>query len=481
MKPPASASKLTRVSTSYSTVASPSGMPISPVTLYQNWSHSELTLSPSSTRNRKSVSDTKLSSYLNHIRRMSITRDIKRPLTSKAQAELSHLDFLPDWLRKRKDFQEEYLKCPSFDLIDKAATCEKPAFIRNRFEKEALLAWVRKIPDLGWMSNQRLREICDRLQTVSFKQGETLMNKGDAPDHILLLLEGIVGVYLEESVCITEVKPPNTIGEAALKGHAERTATVLAHTPAKALRLRSDDYETIVFKEKAQERRDTTRFLASIRFFNSWKTIKLDRISSRIMVKSYQAGQSVFHQGDASANVFIVKSGLVDLEVFVEIEAENKWPVGKKSWEVKKTKTIYRRTVRTCKAGDLFGEKEVIKQCERTMQASCKEDTVIYIIERDLLMDVFQDRDLNDLISLNEEEPEKDYLKNLVASDHSKQDMTKKSLLDAFGVNPLPAGRKTFQEFRLGKRYTMAKQVIQRHRMQLKAQTVKKSTFFPKQ
>lgn len=404
---------------------------------------------------------------------MSCLNDVSRPTTSKAQVGTDALDFLPDWLKRRKDFQEEYLKCPSFDLVDKALTCEKQPALRNKFEKEALIDWVRKIPDIGWMSNIRLREICDSLYTVNFKEGEILMNKGDNPDHVLLLLEGVVGVYIEEGVCITEVKPPNTMGEAALKGHAERTATVMAHTAVKALRLMTNDYQNIVFKEKAQERRETTRYLASIPFFKEWKTIKLDRLSSKIMVKSYQAGQYVYHQGDSSANMFIVKSGCVDLEVFVEIENQNRWPTGSRNWDVKKTKTLYKRTIRSCRSGDLFGEKEVIKQCVRSMRAGCIEDTVVYIIEHEVLFDVFQERDLNELMSLNEEEPEMEYLKNLVASDQKKQRLTKKSILDAFGVTPLPYGRPITQEIRLGKRYSFASSVIEKHRKQLKAQTVK--------
>jgi CRP-like cAMP-binding protein len=421
------------------------------------------------------MSDTKLARYLMDVRKVSVLQQVKRPTVKSPGYSEESLSFLPEWLKMRKEFLDEYLNCPSFDLIDKAATCEKPADLRNKFEKEALIDWVRRLPDLSWMSSKRIREICDKLTTVKYRQGEVLMIKGDSPDFVVLLLEGVVGVYIEPNEWMAEVKTPNVIGEAALKGHKERTATLVAHTPVVGLRLRSSDYQNVVFKEKTSERREKTRFLASIPYFSSWKTVKIDRLSSKIMVKSFQAGQTVYHQNDSSVNVLVIKSGHVDLEAFVEIEAENRWPTGKKSWDIRVTRTVYKRTVRSCRTGDIFGEKEVIKACRRSMRAVCREDTVLYIIERDLLYDVLQDRDLKQLLALNGDEPEMENLKSVIESDHSRQAKTKKSILDAFGVNPLPCGRPTTSEIKHSKRYLMASTVIQRHRRTLSGQRVKSS------
>lgn len=414
-------------------------------------------------------------SFLNSVKQITTAHPESRSPKKSSSIVDKEIGFLPDWLKKRKDFQDEYLSCPSFDLIDKGSICEKLATNRNRFEKEALLDWVKKLPDLSWMSEKRMREICDKLNTVKYVQGEVLMKKGDEPDYVLFLLEGVLGVYIDEGNWLTEVKPPNIIGEAALKGHKERTATIIAHTNAKGLCLRSADYQTIVYKEKAQERRETTSFLASIPFFSGWKTIKIDRLSSKIMIKSFQAGQNVYHQNDTAINVFIVRSGHVDLEAFVEIETENRWPSGKRSWEVKMTKTIYKRTIRSCLSGTLFGEKEIVKNCQRSMRAVCREDTVLYIVEKDLLFDVFHERELKLLLELNEDEPEDENLRTLVSTDHLRKLKTKQSILDAFGVTPLPYGRPTLEELLQSKRYSMASDIIVRHRKSMSSQRVKSS------
>jgi CRP-like cAMP-binding protein len=397
----------------------------------------------------------------------------RRLVTSQSIPQLQNIDFLPDWLKRRRDFQEEYLKCPSFESIDKASICEKPLKHRNRFEKEALLLWMRSIPSLDWISSFRLRQIGEKLQTVYFKEGETLMHRGDPPDFILLLVEGVAGVYNEEGISFIELKPPNCLGEVSLKRKTERTATIIAHSAVKALRLPSHDFDTLLYRDQADECRENTKFLQTAPFFSSWANIKLDRLSSKAIVNSYQAGQSIYSQGNAAVNVYVVKSGVVELQVLVDIESDNKWPTGLNSWEVKQTTTTYKRTVRTCKAGDLFGEKEVIKNCRRSMQAVCREPTVLFIIENDKLYDVFQDRDLHKLIELNDEEPEITYLKNLVTEDHKKKLRTRKSILDAFGVNPLPHGRPTAQELKTTKISSIASTAIKRYKRQLKAQTVR--------
>jgi CRP-like cAMP-binding protein len=396
-------------------------------------------------------------------------------LASQSVPQLENLKFLPDWLKHRRDFQEEYLKCPSFESLDKASICEKPSLKRNKFEKEALLLWVRSIPSLGWISSLRLRQVCEKLQTEYYKKGETLMKKGDPPDFILLLVEGVAGVYIEEGISIVEIKPPNCLGEASIIRKTERTATIIAHSAVKTLRLPGHEFESLLYREKADERRENTKFLQTTPFFSSWASIKLDRLSSKAIVKSYQAGQTIYSQDNAAVNVFVVKSGQVDLQVLVDIESDNKWPTGRNSWEVKQITTTYKRTLRTCNAGDLFGEKEVVKKCRRSMQAVCRQPTVLFIIENEHLFEVFQDRDLNKLIQLNDEEPEISYLKNLVTEDHKKKLCTRKSILDAFGVNPLPYGRSTTHELKTSKISSIASAAIKRYKKQLRVQTVKSS------
>mmetsp|Transcript_789 Transcript_789/g.1548 ORF Transcript_789/g.1548 Transcript_789/m.1548 type:complete len:443 (-) Transcript_789:2000-3328(-) len=371
-----------------------------------------------------------------------LSQDKKKKLSKRSY--LKSTNVLPDWLKARKEFTDGYMHFDSNDLIDKACTCERPAKLRNRYEKKILLEWVSSIPDLCWVSRSRLVEMCDRLMTVYFSKGEWLMSMGDEGDCMFLLLEGIVGVYLESMILAAIVKPNNAIGEASLRVSGNRTATVIAHTDVVALMLKKIDYESIVLREMLQERRDTCEVLKKTKFFSEMPHSKLERLASKVFVKVFEAGHQIYSIGDPSLCIYIIKSGSVRLEAQVKLEQIRKWPSGVRTWQQHKSFQTFSSLIRVCRAGDVFGEKELLGKRERNHSARTNELSVIILINKDTFAENFIQSELQTLALLNEDKPDTPHIVQAVTHKVMRHRQLKKSLLDGLNYNPCPIGRDSF-------------------------------------
>lgn len=62
---------------------------------------------------------------------------------------------------------------------------------------------------------------------------------------LYILFEGIVEVYVDDKY-ISDLGEKELIGECAMTGQYNRTATTIAKTPIKCIELREDDYRVTV-------------------------------------------------------------------------------------------------------------------------------------------------------------------------------------------------------------------------------------------
>lgn len=348
---------------------------------------------------------------------------------------------LPEWLRNRREFTEGYMHFNSTELIDMASTCERSSNLRTKYEKKVLLDWVTKIPDLCWVSQYRLKEMCDRLLSVRFCKGDCLMAKGTEGDCMYLLLDGIVGVYLDDMILAATVKPNNAIGENSLRTSGIRTATLIAHTDVVALKLKKIDYENIVLREMLQERRDTYKVLKGAGFFSQLPHDKLMWLSSKVFVKVFEAGTQIYGIGDPAMCMYIVKLGCVKLEAHVKIERVLKWPSGTRTWELKKSFKYHKSVMKTCGAGEVFGEKELLRNKERNHSAETTEQTVMIVINKENLGENLTLAEQHSLGEFNEEKPDTPHIVQTITSKFKLAKMKERSLMDGLNYNPCPVGR----------------------------------------
>jgi CRP-like cAMP-binding protein len=343
-----------------------------------------------------------------------------------------------------------------------AEICEKPGDMRSRYERKAVKEFISKVPDLSWSSPRVMEEICNNLTTSHFEAGKALMVKGEAPDCMYVIVEGSAGIYVDNDRLLYQVNKGNAVGELSLKLKSHRTATVRALEYVKALRLSAKDYDYLMLKSALAQSIEISKVLRLSPFFKAWPQGKLEVLASKVLVQTFNAGQVIYKAGDSAVNMFVLKSGSVTLEVLVELEKRNRWPTTQRSWEVCLTRRQYRKTLKVVHDLEIFGEKDLLKSQPRRTQATATKPSVVYVLDRSVVYDVFLEADLVDLDLVNIEIPSTSTLQSIVTDSTLKEATHRRALLDAYGVNLTPRGRDTLEPIRLKKIQTIARGVRRR-------------------
>ena len=64
--------------------------------------------------------------------------------------------------------------------------------------------------------------------------------------------------------------------------------------------------------------------------------------------------------------MYILKSGKLSVETFIEISSQNVYPIGKNEWEKREVKKQILYKVRTILPGEMFGHEELIREEDMT-------------------------------------------------------------------------------------------------------------------
>lgn len=91
------------------------------------------------------------------------------------------------------------------------------------------------------------------------KEGNTLVEQGDAGEEMFLVLDGVLGVEVDGEP-LADLGPGSVIGERAILEEGRRTSTLRARTPCKVAVARSVDIEPSVLEELREgHRREDSR------------------------------------------------------------------------------------------------------------------------------------------------------------------------------------------------------------------------------
>lgn len=117
---------------------------------------------------------------------------------------------------------------------------------RTRYED-----FLKRVPILGSMEAYELYSMCDALQTVTFKKGETIVKQGDVGDQFFIVEEGecqVDKVYAPDTPPqeVMQCKSGDYFGELALLNNEPRAATVVASTDCKLLTLSRKTFKMLL-------------------------------------------------------------------------------------------------------------------------------------------------------------------------------------------------------------------------------------------
>jgi len=108
---------------------------------------------------------------------------------------------------------------------------------------------------------------------------------------------------------------------------------------------------------------DTLAFLREVRLFTAFEDAELAALGSRLRERTLRKGQTLFREGDAGADMFIVRRGtmLVSKEVTGRVE----------------------QVLVRVEAGDFFGEMSLLDRSPRSASVQAETDATLLVLDRD--------------------------------------------------------------------------------------------------
>lgn len=381
--------------------------------------------------------------------RMSPSRALKSALgkystaiaqEKKDKTETSELSsVIPDWVLQRDGFLSTYSQLISGTGVDIFEVCSHPPSERKEGAVLCLLNWASQLPFFSTIPRSSLREVCAKLRSVLVLAGQTVMQQGDAGDCMYVVCKGKLGVYVGGNR-VAELGEGKVVGESALISRTSRTASVKAAVDSHLLKLTKEDHDSVVLGAKKREKAGNVLFLKTIRFFEPWQLVKLQRLSNALISTHFQAGQVVYERNSKSTTLYILQSGQVEVQAVISLHQSNRWPIGTHSWELTKLSKRLIVRLRLCQAGDFFGDLELVKGTLRTTRAVALQEAQCLAINTDEFNTIFTRKEAEALLQYTHLElPDDDTLATQFTESVKKDRRIvlltqKKALVDALDI-----------------------------------------------
>jgi signal transduction histidine kinase len=108
---------------------------------------------------------------------------------------------------------------------------------------------LRKSPLFQGLSDNELQQLVDMAEPVSLREGEILIQQGDAGDAAYVVIEGEFEIQKRTGQSLIKIDVRNrgdVVGEMALLSSAPRNATVIAKTDCEVLRIPPEAFEKLL-------------------------------------------------------------------------------------------------------------------------------------------------------------------------------------------------------------------------------------------
>jgi protein kinase A len=189
----------------------------------------------------------------------------------------------------------------------------------NSSQQSDIFDVLRKVPFLADLDNRDLLRISDALTSVTFPEGERIINKGDVGEVFYIIREGTTKVHdigFGDSTYVDQpLGPGDFFGERALMTGDPRVANVTATSSCTCLCLSRETFEKVL--GPLQELIDIAmrkRTLLGVPIFSNsqFQPHELARLTDMIVETTYQAGTILAEIGKpVNQNLYIIRSGSV--------------------------------------------------------------------------------------------------------------------------------------------------------------------------
>jgi CRP-like cAMP-binding protein len=160
-----------------------------------------------------------------------------------------------------------------------------------------------------------------RSRVARFARGDRLLRAGEEPDAALAVLAGRVRVTGADGTVLSTMSAPALVGEMAVLEGRKRAADVVALEPGRALRIDAGDLRGIAaqhdeFARALEAFADARRINAFLRRegpFADLPSDEIEELAAKLRPAHYDAGDTVFRQGETGDDVLLVREGEIDV------------------------------------------------------------------------------------------------------------------------------------------------------------------------
>lgn len=190
-----------------------------------------------------------------------------------------------------------------------------------------------------------------------------------------IIYRGKVGIY-KDSQRVGHCEEGGYFGELAFDKQSLRTADAIAEIASVLFQISEFDYSRIIYNFKNLEKYSNHKVFMEIPMLSNISIQKLQRLINSCAGSLFAKGEIIYEQGNQSQLFYILKSGTVELQIYAQIEKQNKWPIAANLWNVRKVKSKYVFPLKVVESGGFFGEFEIVNKKDRETRAVALEDCV---------------------------------------------------------------------------------------------------------
>eukprot|EP00816_Leptocylindrus_hargravesii_P004137 CAMPEP_0196805352 /NCGR_PEP_ID=MMETSP1362-20130617/5125_1 /TAXON_ID=163516 /ORGANISM="Leptocylindrus danicus, Strain CCMP1856" /LENGTH=795 /DNA_ID=CAMNT_0042178231 /DNA_START=318 /DNA_END=2705 /DNA_ORIENTATION=- len=180
---------------------------------------------------------------------------------------------------------------------------------------------LRKVPFLNELDDSTLMKISDALTTVSFPEGEAIINKGDVGEVFYIIKEGSTKVsdigFGDSQYVDQHLGPGDWFGERALLTGEPRAANVTAMTPCTTLCLSRDTFEKILGPlQDLIKHASRKRVLMGVPIFanSHFQPHEMERLTDLVREVDFREGEILSEEGQlANQALYIIHTGKINV------------------------------------------------------------------------------------------------------------------------------------------------------------------------
>lgn len=189
------------------------------------------------------------------------------------------------------------------------------SFCNDRGVDDVLVKIQKNVPLLAMLSTLQLRELVLESNILLPEPGDFIFKRNDYSTTFFFIIEGELDVLIDDDEHPdAELKTGEFFGEMALVSGRRRPGTVRARTKCVLIETPRRLMQKLINSVQSMRRilnEVAIKSVVQICIGLSLDEEELDDVASHAILKSFEAGEELFHEGDEADGLYLIQSGSV--------------------------------------------------------------------------------------------------------------------------------------------------------------------------